>query len=66
MIDPETGRRWTRHLRNDSKYQFSEQFWINVDRALRRCDCLVPDMPSKVACGLEKGHPGKHRPPKDR
>jgi hypothetical protein len=66
MIDPETGRPWQRPFGKVTAYQFSEQFWVNLDRAQRRCDCLVPDMPSKVVCGLEKDHPGKHRPAKDR
>lgn len=66
MIDPETGRPWQRPLGKVTAYQFSEQFWVNLDRAQRRCVDLVQDTPHKVVCGLETGHPGKHRPPKDR
>ena len=66
MIDPETGQRWTIApllLFNSPRMQLSKEFLAKVDRALRRCECLAEEGPPQVACRLEKGHSGKHRPP---
>ena len=69
MIDPETGRWWTTApllLGSRPRTQLSKDFLAKVDRALRRCECLVEEGPHQVVCGLEKGHSGKHSPPRTR
>ena len=68
MIDFETGRRWQypRPLQEREETAFSEQFWLHLDRALRRCEGFVQQGPHKLVCGLQRGHRGKHRPPSGR
>jgi len=69
MIDPETGRRWStdeRMFGKSGNMEFPKEFWANLDRAQRRCGVLVPEVAGKVACALETGHAGKHRPPRKR